>query len=49
MVEKILLLFSDEKLSLKMGAMGRKKVREEFTSTLHAKRMEEIYEGVGAY
>lgn len=49
MVEKILLLFSDEKLSLKMGAMGRKKVREEFTSTLHAKKMEEIYEGLNRW
>jgi glycosyltransferase involved in cell wall biosynthesis len=43
LAEKVLILLTDDKLRDKMGGLGRKKVLAEFTSDLHARRVEEIY------
>jgi len=44
MADKIFLLLSDPSLRGQMGSRGREKVRKEFTSTLHAQKMQRIYE-----
>lgn len=46
LAEKVLILLSDDALRDKMGGLGREKVLAEFTSGQHAKRVEEIYEGL---
>ncbi len=46
MAEKVLLLLSDEKLASEMGICGRQRVLSKFTSSLHARKIEKIYDDI---
>lgn len=46
MAEKVWMLLSGEQRREEMGACGQEKVLAQFTSALHAKKIEDLYEGM---